>query len=291
MSNDKPGCELGDSYAYCVYTVQEGDTLSGIATKLGLDGGELPGSQLLVSSNAPDIVSENDFIQPGQKLRIPSVPGIVHTVLLGETVSDLAARFGVTTDAIVSTNGLANADALGTGQVLLIPDPQQVAPPPTQSTDSGSADASGSAGDSGGDSGSTGGSSAPAPAAQSSSQFIWPVTGPITSYFGPSHPLGIDIGLGPNGVGIPIDAAMSGTVKFTGGDPCCSYGYYVIVTHGNGFETLYAHLSEIDVSVGESVAQGQQLGLSGTTGYSTGPHLHFEIHLNGKIVNPLNYLP
>jgi murein DD-endopeptidase MepM/ murein hydrolase activator NlpD len=121
--------------------------------------------------------------------------------------------------------------------------------------------------------------------------FIWPVTGPITSYFGPSHPLGIDIGLGPNGVGIPIHAAMAGTVSFAGGNACCSYGYYVVVDHGGGFQTLYGHLSKIDVSVGESVSQGETVGLSGTTGYSTGPHLHFEVHLNGKVVNPLSYLP
>ncbi len=84
---------------------------------------------------------------------------------------------------------------------------------------------------------------------------------------------------------------MGGVVTFAGGDPCCSYGYYVVVDHGNGFQTLYGHLSTIGVSVGEVVAQGQYLGGGGTTGYSTGPHLHFEVHLNGSVVNPLNYLP
>jgi murein DD-endopeptidase MepM/ murein hydrolase activator NlpD len=259
--------------------VQEQDTLSSIAEKLGLDGGELPGWQLLVSSNAPDINSADDFIQPGQKLRVPSVRGIVHTVLLGETVSDLAERFGVTSDSIVSVNGLADGNVLSTGQILLIADPQQVTAPPTQSSedeDNGQGSPE---------------QAAPQATPVPSSQFIWPVSGPITSYFGPSHPLGIDIGLGADGTGIPIAAAMSGVVTFAGGDACCSYGYYVVISHGNGFETLYAHLSKIDVSVGESVSQGETIGLSGTTGYSTGPHLHFEVHKNGKVVDPLQFLP
>jgi murein DD-endopeptidase MepM/ murein hydrolase activator NlpD len=80
-------------------------------------------------------------------------------------------------------------------------------------------------------------------------------------------------------------------VVFAGGNPCCSYGYYVVVDHGNGFETLYAHFSSIAVSVGQQVAQGQLLGYAGRTGYATGNHLHFEVHLNGQVVNPLTYLP
>jgi len=80
-------------------------------------------------------------------------------------------------------------------------------------------------------------------------------------------------------------------VTFAGGDPCCSYGYYVIVDHGNGFTTLYAHFSSIRVTQGQKVAQGDVLGLGGRTGFATGNHLHFEVRRNGGIVNPLNYLP
>ena len=80
-------------------------------------------------------------------------------------------------------------------------------------------------------------------------------------------------------------------MTFAGGNPCCSYGYYVVVDHGNGYTTLYAHFSSIAVSVGQRVSQGQVLGAGGRTGYATGNHLHFEVHLNGVTVNPLVYLP
>ena len=86
-------------------------------------------------------------------------------------------------------------------------------------------------------------------------------------------------------------AVMPGKVAFAGGNACCSYGYYVIVDHGNGLKTLYAHLRSISVSVGQQVSQGQTLGPSGTTGYSTGVHLHFEVHKNGTRVDPIPYLP
>jgi murein DD-endopeptidase MepM/ murein hydrolase activator NlpD len=86
-------------------------------------------------------------------------------------------------------------------------------------------------------------------------------------------------------------AAAGGTVEFAGGDACCSYGYYVIVEHGNGVESLYAHLSSIAVSKGDAVARGQALGIAGNTGNSLGVHLHFEVYKDGKRVDPMLYLP
>jgi len=80
-------------------------------------------------------------------------------------------------------------------------------------------------------------------------------------------------------------------VTFAGGNACCSYGLYVVIDHGNGFETLYAHLDPIAVVQGQQVAQGEVIGYVGLTGYSTGYHLHLEVRLNGQYVNPLNYLP
>ena len=126
--------------------------------------------------------------------------------------------------------------------------------------------------------------------AKSKAGFIWPASGPISSAFGPAHPLGIDIDFYAN-PSQAVNAAAAGTVTFAGGDACCSYGHYVIVDHGNGFSTLYAHLSKISVSAGAKVTQGQQLGLGGMTGYATGAHLHFEMRYNGGIVNPTAYLP
>jgi murein DD-endopeptidase MepM/ murein hydrolase activator NlpD len=82
-------------------------------------------------------------------------------------------------------------------------------------------------------------------------------------------------------------------VTFVGGNACCSYGYYVIVDHGRGWSTLYGHFSSFASGLrkGDSVGQGQVLGYGGTTGFSTGYHLHLEMHYNGAKVNPLNYLP
>jgi murein DD-endopeptidase MepM/ murein hydrolase activator NlpD len=87
----------------------------------------------------------------------------------------------------------------------------------------------------------------------------------------------------------PILAADSGTVSYAG---CLSWGYgcYVIIDHGNGYQTLYAHLSRYSVSSGQSVSQGQTIGIMGSTGRSTGVHLHFEIRREGQLLNPLNFL-
>lgn len=126
-------------------------------------------------------------------------------------------------------------------------------------------------------------------------RFIWPASGPITSPFGPrydpylhvhSFHTGIDIGAE---YGSPILAADSGRVVYSGWYD--GYGKAVIIDHGGGVSTLYAHASRLVAYVGESVRQGQVIGYVGATGYATGPHLHFEIRINGKPVNPLSYLP
>jgi murein DD-endopeptidase MepM/ murein hydrolase activator NlpD len=120
--------------------------------------------------------------------------------------------------------------------------------------------------------------------------FVWPAWGPISSYFGPGHPLGIDIDMyeDPNE---PIGAAKGGIVTFAGGNICCSYGLYVIVDHGDGTSTLYAHLSQIVVTQGQLVSTGQLLGFAGATGYATGNHLHFEVRIGDNVVDPLIFLP
>ncbi|MGE0057247.1 MAG: M23 family metallopeptidase [Dehalococcoidia bacterium] len=123
--------------------------------------------------------------------------------------------------------------------------------------------------------------------ARAKTSFIWPAIGPITSYFGPSHPLGIDIGEMEGN----IIAAQDGKVFFAGGDPCCSYGLYVVIEHTNGFYTVYGHLSSLSVRTGQGVKQGQVLGPVGCTGHCTGNHLHFELWKNGVRIDPMLYLP
>ncbi len=119
--------------------------------------------------------------------------------------------------------------------------------------------------------------------------FIWPVSGPITSPFGMRwgtlHP-GIDIGV-PTGT--PIHAAGSGTVVWCGW--MSGYGNLVMIDHHNGLATLYGHQSRIAASCGEQVSAGDVIGYVGCTGFCTGPHLHFEVRLNGTPVDPLGYLP
>jgi murein DD-endopeptidase MepM/ murein hydrolase activator NlpD len=119
---------------------------------------------------------------------------------------------------------------------------------------------------------------------------IWPVRGIVTSEFGSRwgsfHP-GIDIAA-PEGT--PIAAAKSGVVVFAGWNDG-GYGNFVVLDNGGGVGTAYAHQSRIAVSEGQHVSQGQTLGYVGTTGNSTGDHLHFEVRINGQVQNPRSYLP
>lgn len=124
--------------------------------------------------------------------------------------------------------------------------------------------------------------------------FIWQCNGPITSPFGyRTHPIfgttiyhsGIDIGVDYN---TPIHAADGGTVILAGW--CGGYGNAVIIDHGNGLQTLYGHNTSVAVSEGQTVSQGQVIAYSGSTGYSTGPHCHFEVRRNGEAVDPMGYL-
>jgi murein DD-endopeptidase MepM/ murein hydrolase activator NlpD len=122
----------------------------------------------------------------------------------------------------------------------------------------------------------------------SGSGFIWPVAAPITSPFGwrwgRMHE-GIDLGAA---YGTPIAAAAAGAVIYAGWEG--GYGNLVVIDHGGGIATAYGHQSRIAVSVGQSVSQGETIGYVGSTGHSTGPHLHFEVRVNGQAVDPLGYL-
>ena len=330
---------------YCVYTVQSGDTLSGIAVLYSIGGNDiLSPVEILAQSNKPDIVS-SDQIVPGQKLRLPNQVGIVLTVITSKTVSEIAEVYGVSVEEIAAIpgNGVSSGDEVIIGQEILIPDPKRLpatspeqlpptvtpaegpeatptpevaetpeatsTPEPTATPEPTSTPEPTAELEEDEEEPTPVPTSTPAPTrtpdpnptatptqavsrptTQSAFGFIWPVSGPISSYFGPGHPLGIDIDLyhNPNA---PIAAAKAGIVKFAGGNPCCSYGIYVIVDHGDGTQTLYAHLSQIGVVQGQLVTQGQFLGLGGSTGYATGNHLHFEIHVGDSIVDPLRFLP
>jgi murein DD-endopeptidase MepM/ murein hydrolase activator NlpD len=120
-----------------------------------------------------------------------------------------------------------------------------------------------------------------------SGNFSWPAAGEISQAYWGGHPA-IDIA---GRTGAPVRAADGGFVTLAGGGWNGGYGNHVIIDHGNGFATLYAHLNTVIVRAGENVSAGQQIGTLGNTGNSTGPHLHFEIRWQGGARNPYNFLP
>ncbi len=119
-----------------------------------------------------------------------------------------------------------------------------------------------------------------------SARVAWPATGAITSAYGPGHPLGIDIGQWSG----PVRAATDGAIYFAGGDPCCSYGRFVVIDNGDGIRTLYGHLASLAVKTGDRVSAGQPLGEVGCTGACDGVHLHFEVIDSGMRQDPMGYL-
>jgi murein DD-endopeptidase MepM/ murein hydrolase activator NlpD len=271
---------------YQFYVVQDGDTASSISGQFGI------GLEYLIWNN-PE-VEDGSVLVPGQVLIVPVDNGIIHFVRFGETLSDIANRYSVSLATILDypSNSFTDPDAVvenelvfvpgGSPPIVILPDPTPVptdepvlvTSPPTEPAPVQSGPPS----------------SSPPAGPSSSAGLIWPAYGPISSYMDGSHPLGIDIDLYSN-PNASIVASTSGRVIFAGGDPCCSYGLYVVIMSPGGIETLYAHLSRISVSVGQQVSQGQVIGNGGCTGYCTGNHLHFEVIDNGVRVNPLSYLP
>lgn len=244
------------TYSVATYTVKSGDTLWDIAGAYHTD------VDSILALN-PDI--SESALQPGDKLTVPNFAGAVYVVQTGDTLSDVAAMYGMKIDEIVADNQLPSSDAITIGQKLLLPGAR---PPVTVTASRG------------------GGHTA---TARVSVGLIWPLQGPITSPYGPrwgSFHTGIDIGVGE---GTPVHAAAAGTVIEASWDG--GYGNCIIVEHANGTRTRYGHLSRYKVSVGDTVDQGQVIALSGNTGHSTGPHLHFEVIIGGHTQDPMGYLP
>jgi len=210
---------------------------------------------------------KTDVIKPGQVLKIPPITGVVHKVASGETVYSIAKKYGVTAQNIVNYiwNDFADSDtfALTAGQTLYVPDGVIRLAPITSPQFIAQIQAG----------------------VRGTSNFIWPTSGSITQNPVWYH-MALDIA---NNAAPAILAADSGTVSYAG---CVGYGYgcSVIIDHGNGYQTLYAHLSSYIPDAGASVSQGQQIGVMGSTGRSTGTHLHFEVRSGGTLLNPWNFL-
>lgn len=234
------------------YKVARGDTISGIAQKFSL-------------KNMGTILSINNIgkakrLRVGQNLKIPSIDGISYTVKKGDSLNSVAAKFNLPLTAILDANDLQD-QTLAVGEKLFIP-------------------------------GATISNFALKKAL--GELFIFPIRGRLTSRFGyRSDPFtgrrschnGIDLAA-PHGT--PVKSTMDGKISFVGTSPI--YGKYIIVTHPGSYQSMYGHLSRVRVKRGQRVYQGTVIGDVGSTGRSTGPHLHFTVYKAGKLINPLGVL-
>lgn len=246
------------------YRIQDGDTVSSIALKFGV--------------NIDTIMWENnlksvDAIKVNQILKILPVTGVKHTVKRGETIYSLAKSHQVDAQNIIDYpfNAYANDEtfALSAGQELVIPNgikPKEIIVDKTRYVTR---------------------TVAPIPGVVGEGNFMWPTAGTISQKNSWYHQA-VDIAnrSNPN-----IVASQGGTVVTAGGSGG-GYGNYVIIDHGNGYKTLYAHMlnNTIVVKAGDKVGQGQKLGVMGSTGRSTGTHLHFEVFGPKGKLNPLSVL-
>lgn len=235
------------------YTVKKGDTIKGIA-------------QLYKIAEA-DVQEANPWVKEpldlGQILYIPLMADRVHHVNWGETIYSIAYKYGVTASELLAINEIYSTEPLQISQELRIPKErkyQRVSASSTQQAFHNS--------------------------------MTWPVNGLITSYFGPRwgrFHQGIDI-WEQREFQTPIYAALPGTVIYADWSGS-GYGRLVVIDHGNGIKTYYAHLNKINVIEKQLVKQGDLIGKMGDTGETIGVHLHFELRINDQPVNPLLYLP
>ncbi len=237
--------------SFQTYSVASGDTLSGIAQDHNIRLGTL------VSLNG---ISDARRLAVGSELRIPDRDGLFHVVRRGESLGLIARRYGITVNALLDANDLESM-TIFIGQQLFVPEARM---------DGFELDLI------------------------LGRAFVYPARGVFTSGFGNRiDPFtgdwrfhnGIDIA---SRVGTPILAANSGRVVHIELQ-LGNYGRLIIIEHGSGYQTLYAHLDRFAVEVGQRVERGQVIGYMGNTGRSTGPHLHFAIVQNGRFVDPMSY--
>ena len=233
------------------YTVRSGDTIEKIAKRFGLR------QDTIISVNNLQSASS---LRSGLGLRIPNMDGVSHRVRRGESLSSLSKTYAIDMTRIVDANDLASS-TIAVGQSLFIPNARLSSASLKQFY---------------------------------GMQFQWPVRGRISSPFGfRSNPFtglrtfhsAVDIVVN---IGSSVTATSDGRVADTGYNSV--FGNYIILKHDSGYQSLYAHLSKITVKEGSYISKGSVIGLSGNTGQSTGPHLHFSLFKNGQALDPLKYL-
>lgn len=244
------------------YTVQPGDTLSSI------------GNNFKISIDALRYVNNlntDSVLKIGQVLTIPPISGLIHKVAPGDSLNSIARKYDVPSQAIADFNYILDTSKLAVGTELVIPNakvPQPVIVPAGPTTIS------------------------PGPVTDTGASYgwcLWPTTVRIITQNFSWYHNGVDIAV-PAGQGMPsLYACAEGVVIRSGWDPF-GLGLHVIIDHGNGYQTVYGHMSRLDVGYGERVSKGQSIGIMGSTGRSTGPHIHFMVKYQGVPQNPLNYI-
>jgi LysM repeat protein len=261
-----------------VYVVKSGDTIPVVAKMYGVSA-----DTIAWANN----IDKKAKLTPGQSLTILPISGLSYTIKKGDTLASIAKAYKADPADIGKFNGLESDSQLAIGDTVIIPDGEL-----------GTPIKSSSGGKTGGTSGSSKGNSKLPLYAYGATRYIPGSDGPdLGGYFiRPTKGCIRTQGLhGKNGVDIacaghvPIMAAADGVVliaKNSGWDG--GYGEYVVINHPNGTQTLYGHMSRVDVTPGETVSQGQVIGLMGATGRATGVHLHWEVH---GAVNPVGANP
>lgn len=257
------------------YEVKAGDSVFGIGKQFNIK----PETVLWANT---DLLQDNpNDLTIGMKLKIPAVDGVIVKWKSSDTIESVAARYKTSADAILTWPDnhidLINPK-IATGAEIMVPGGSRelhtwVVPTiwrPNSGAERGIESQCGAGG-----------------TALGTGTFVWPTVSRLISGndFWSGH-LGIDIGAV---MGAPVYASDTGVVVYAG--PISGgYGNMVMLDHGNGFHTVYAHLSKIMVGCGQNVRQGSTIAYSGSTGNSTGPHLHFEIRYLSSFVNPHDYI-
>ncbi len=249
------------------YTVQSGDTISSIARRFGLTA-----NTLLWAND----LSAYSLLHLGDSLTILPYSGVLYTVKKGDTLAKIALTYDVELEKILSCNSLGNS--LSIGQKIVVPGAKKISEniaikKPASTNYTGVSIIK---------------DLVKNPSVKvSGNKMTWPTVGTrITQYFSWRHN-GVDIA---NKIGTPIYAADSGTVIISQGGYNGGYGNTIVIDHGGGIKTRYGHASKLFVKVGDQVDKGENIAAMGSTGRSTGPHLHFEVLINGVRYNPLNYI-
>jgi len=245
--------DLSEAFSWTTYRVRRGDTVSQLALDFSVS------MDAIIASNN---ISNARALREGETLRIPNMDGIPYVVRQGDTLSGISVSMGVPLEAILDANDL-QSDVISVGASLFIPGARM--------------------------------NREALRMALGEALFVHPVRGArLSSPYGwRNDPFtgerrfhaAIDLAA-PQGT--PVRAARDGTVSAIGFDR--NLGNYIILSHSDGFQTMYAHLHTMSVRRGDTVVQSTQIGTVGSTGRSTGPHLHFVIVRNGRAVNPLDFL-